>query len=45
VREGYRNKEIAAALFISLRTVELRLTHIYRKVGARSRSHLAALLG
>lgn len=45
VREGYRNKEIAAALYISLRTVELRLTHIYRKVGARSRSHLAALLG
>jgi DNA-binding CsgD family transcriptional regulator len=44
VREGYRNKEIAAELFISLRTVELRLTHIYRKVGARSRSHLAALL-
>ncbi|MCU1406203.1 MAG: hypothetical protein JWQ43_2506 [Glaciihabitans sp.] len=44
VREGYRNKEIAAALYISLRTVELRLTHIYRKVGARSRSHLAALL-
>ncbi|HEV7951018.1 MAG TPA: AAA family ATPase [Glaciihabitans sp.] len=45
VREGYRNKEIAAAMYISLRTVELRLTHIYRKVGARSRSHLAALLG
>lgn len=45
VRRGLRNREIAGELFISLRTVELRLTHIYRKVGARSRSHLASLLG
>ncbi|WP_165064162.1 helix-turn-helix transcriptional regulator [Marisediminicola senii] len=44
VCQGYRNKEIAAALYISLRTVELRLTRIYRKVGARSRSHLVAFL-
>jgi DNA-binding CsgD family transcriptional regulator len=44
VRKGFRNREIAAELYISLRTVELRLTHIYRKVGARSRSHLASLL-
>lgn len=44
VCEGYRNKEIAAALYVSLRTVELRLTRIYRKVGARSRSHLVAFL-
>jgi DNA-binding CsgD family transcriptional regulator len=44
VSKGYRNREIAAELYISLRTVELRLTHIYRKVGARSRSHLASLL-
>ncbi|MCS5713342.1 AAA family ATPase [Herbiconiux sp. CPCC 205716] len=44
VRRGLRNREIAGELFISLRTVELRLTHIYRKVGARSRSHLASLL-
>ncbi|PJJ62338.1 helix-turn-helix transcriptional regulator [Compostimonas suwonensis] len=44
VRQGYRNKEIADTLFVSLRTVELRLTKIFRKVGARSRSHLAALL-
>lgn len=45
VRRGLRNREIAGELYISLRTVELRLTHIYRKVGARSRSHLASLLG
>lgn len=44
VRQGLQNKEIAARLYISLRTVELRLTHIYRKTGARSRSHLVALL-
>ncbi len=44
VLQGLKNKEIAARLFISLRTVELRLTHIYRKTGARSRSHLASLL-
>lgn len=44
VRLGFRNKEIAEALFVSLRTVELRLTRIYRKVGARSRSHLVGLL-
>lgn len=43
VRQGLRNKEIATRLFVSVRTVELRLTHIYRKVGARSRSHLASL--
>jgi DNA-binding CsgD family transcriptional regulator len=44
VHRGYRNKEIAEELYMSLRTVELRLTHIYRKVGARSRSQLVALL-
>jgi DNA-binding NarL/FixJ family response regulator len=44
VTEGYRNKEIASSLYMSQRTVELRLTQIYRKVGARSRSHLVALL-
>lgn len=44
VTEGYRNREIASSLFMSQRTVELRLTQIYRKVGARSRSHLVALL-
>ncbi|PZE65637.1 LuxR family transcriptional regulator [Curtobacterium sp. MCBD17_021] len=45
VTEGYRNREIASSLYMSQRTVELRLTQIYRKVGARSRSHLVALLG
>jgi DNA-binding CsgD family transcriptional regulator len=44
VLKGLRNKEIAATLYISVRTVELRLTRVYRKAGARSRSHLVALL-
>ncbi|QNO38040.1 hypothetical protein H4J02_03145 [Protaetiibacter sp. SSC-01] len=44
VVRGLHNKEIAAALFLSVRTVELRLTRIYRKVGARSRAHLVSLL-
>jgi DNA-binding CsgD family transcriptional regulator len=44
VGQGLRNRDIAAALFISLRTVELRLTGIYRKLGVSSRVHLVALL-
>lgn len=41
---GMKNKEIAAELYISVRTVEVRLTKVYRKIGARSRAHLATLL-
>jgi len=44
VERGLRNREIAAALFISLRTVELRLTGIYRKLGITSRVQLVAHL-
>lgn len=44
VCRGMRNKEIAAELFVSLRTVEVRLTKIYHKLHARSRSHLTAML-
>jgi len=39
---GHTNKEIASALFMSVRTVEAHLTRIYRKLGVRSRSALGA---
>lgn len=42
VAAGKTNAEVAAALFVSLRTVESNLTRIYRKLGIRSRSELAA---
>ena len=41
VAEGHTNKEVAAALFLTERTVEFHLTHVYRKLGVRSRSELA----
>jgi DNA-binding CsgD family transcriptional regulator len=42
--KGRTNKEIAATLFMSLRTVEAHLTSVYRKLGIRSRSALAVQL-
>ena len=39
------NKQIAEALFITVKTVEMHLTHVYRKLGASSRAELAHLLG
>lgn len=38
VAEGSANKEIAAALGITLATVERHITNLYRKVGARGRA-------
>jgi DNA-binding CsgD family transcriptional regulator len=42
VAEGRSNREVADALFITIRTVEANLTRIYRKLGVRSRAELAA---
>jgi DNA-binding CsgD family transcriptional regulator len=41
VAEGRSNKEVAAALFVTVKTVEAALTRIYRKLGVRSRAELA----
>jgi len=42
VIDGMTNQEVAQALFVSEKTVEANLTRIYRKLGVRSRSALAA---
>ncbi|MEU7631095.1 AAA family ATPase [Nocardia sp. NPDC049220] len=44
VAKGYSNRDIAAELFISPKTVEKHLTKIYVKVGASSRAGLAAAM-
>jgi DNA-binding NarL/FixJ family response regulator len=42
--DGWSNPEIAQALFVTRRTVEVHLTHAYRKLGIASRDQLAAAL-
>lgn len=41
VRQGASNQEAAAKLYLSLKTVEARLTRIYQKLDVRSRAQLA----
>ena len=40
VAQGASNREVAAALFVTPKTVEFHLTRIYRKLGVRSRGEL-----
>jgi len=40
--QGKTTREAAAAVFLSPKTVEYHLRHVYRKLGIRSREELAA---
>jgi DNA-binding CsgD family transcriptional regulator len=42
---GMTNKDVAAALFISPKTVEANLVRIYRKLGIKTRAELGRLIG
>ena len=44
VAAGNSNKETAAALFLSVHTVEGALKRVYRKLGVRSRTELSRRL-
>ncbi|BBB01520.1 putative LuxR family transcriptional regulator [Actinacidiphila reveromycinica] len=44
VRGGATNREVAAELFISVKTVEGTLSRLYRKFGVRSRTELAHVM-
>ena len=43
--DGLTNRAIAQALFVTEKTVELHLTHVYQKLGVRSRRQLPTALG
>ncbi len=44
VAQGRSNKEVAAELVVTVRTVESNLTRVYRKLGVRSRTELVRRL-
>ncbi len=44
VAAGNRNRDVARTLFVSEKTVETHLAHIYDKLGVRSRAALAAVI-
>jgi DNA-binding CsgD family transcriptional regulator/tetratricopeptide (TPR) repeat protein len=44
IAQGQTNREIAAAMFITVNTVQTHIRHIFQKLGVRSRTELAAVL-
>jgi DNA-binding CsgD family transcriptional regulator len=44
VAQGRTNREVAAAMFVTENTVQTHVRHIFRKLGVRSRTELAARL-
>ncbi|MCD6639736.1 MAG: helix-turn-helix transcriptional regulator, partial [Nocardioides sp.] len=44
VSRGLTSRQIAEELYVSPRTVDAHLTHIYRKLGISTRARLAALV-
>ena len=44
ISEGATNRDVAAALFVSVRTVETHVASIYRKLGVRTRAELTRRL-
>jgi DNA-binding CsgD family transcriptional regulator len=42
--DGLTNRELAQALFVTPKTVEIHLSHTYSKLGLKSRSQLAEAL-
>jgi DNA-binding CsgD family transcriptional regulator len=45
VADGATNREAASRLFVTTKTIETHLSHIYRKLGLRSRTELARRVG
>jgi DNA-binding CsgD family transcriptional regulator len=42
VAMGMSNRQVASELFVSIKTIQFHLTHIYAKLGVGSRAELAA---
>ncbi|TMK47053.1 MAG: helix-turn-helix transcriptional regulator [Actinobacteria bacterium] len=42
--QGLANRDVAQALFVTTRTVEVHLTHSYQKLGITSREELSKVL-